>query len=384
MEDNFNPWEEDPVNLSHLILQYISSDPARQALSRPNFPARKMMHFHTRSVQWTILWAVFALLFCPRSSAGMDGSLCMEPGMTIHECWTKKELMGEPADKSIRPMPSAPAGTAPARLQPTVIGPELPPKMKNSIRSVKISGDRKLIALTFDLCEREKEISGYDNDVVNFLRENKVRATFFASGKWMRSHTEKTMQLMADPLFEIGNHGWSHRNIRTLARKSVEEEVLFAQAQYELIWEELQKRPCIQSCGLQRIPRVPTLFRFPFGTCSPESLNFVQSIGLAAIQWDIISGDAAKGQGPSAIANSIMRQAKSGSIVVMHANGRGHGTAGALPIFVPKLKQQGFNFVTVNELLAGGTPVAANDCYEEKPGDNLRYDRIFREGESKN
>jgi len=324
--------------------------------------------------------SVLALLPCTRATAAKNGSSSREPGAIVQECWPEKDLMGSPADMRIVAMPSAPSSTCPARLQPTVIGPALPSRMRNSIRSVKVSGEQKIVALTFDLCEREREISGYDSQVVNFLRANKIKSTFFASGKWMHSHREKTMQLMSDPLFEIGNHGWSHRNIRVLDRKTAEEEILWTQAQYELIWEDLQKLSCSQSAGNESksaIPRVPRVFRFPFGTCNPESLSFLHSIGLAAIQWDVVSGDAARGQVASAIADIVMKQAKSGSIIILHANGRGHGTAGSLPIFVPKLLKSGFTFVTVSELLASGTPVAVPDCYELRPRDNLRYDKIF-------
>jgi peptidoglycan/xylan/chitin deacetylase (PgdA/CDA1 family) len=61
------------------------------------------------------------------------------------------------------------------------------------------------VALTFDLCEQADDVTGYDRRIVNRLRDEGVRATFFAGGKWMRSHEEKAQQLMADPRFEIGN-----------------------------------------------------------------------------------------------------------------------------------------------------------------------------------
>lgn len=194
----------------------------------------------------------------------------------------------------------------------------------------------------------------------------------------MRSHPEKTMQLMADPLFEVGNHGWSHKNLRLLDTKGALDQILWTQAQYELLWEELQKRPCFQASGAHTskdIPRVPGLFRFPFGACNPESLRILQGLGIPAIQWDIVSGDPSKGQSAQAIADIVLKHAKPGSIAIFHANGRGHGTAESLRVLIPKLRQNGFEFATVSELLAAGTPVSAPECFENKPGDNLRYDR---------
>jgi peptidoglycan/xylan/chitin deacetylase (PgdA/CDA1 family) len=64
----------------------------------------------------------------------------------------------------------------------------------------------------------------------------------------------------------------------------------------------------------------------------------------------------------------------------MHANGRGHGTAQALPRLVPMLQQMGYEFVTVTELLNSGPAFTTTDCYEITPGDNTRYDRIYGKG----
>ena len=75
----------------------------------------------------------------------------------------------------------------------------MPAGLRGSIRSVQPRGGRKLVALTFDLCEQADEVTGYDRRIVNYLREKGVKATFYAGGKWLRTHREKAMQLMADP-----------------------------------------------------------------------------------------------------------------------------------------------------------------------------------------
>lgn len=70
----------------------------------------------------------------------------------------------------------------------------------------------------------------------------------------------------------------------------------------------------------------------------------------------------------------MVHEAKPGSIIVGHANGRGWHTFEALPIAIPKLKAEGYKFVTVSELVALGKPVIASECYDRKPGDTKRYD----------
>jgi len=326
------------------------------------------------------LQAVFAWLVVDLPNdlpAGAEQSATVSrPATNSQPCWSQAELKGSAADKRTAPTPAGLRNIPPSRTRPGENLPGLSPDMANSIRSVKLRESVKLIALTFDLCEGEKEISGYDPGIVNYLRANKIKATFFATGKWMRSHPEKTLQLMAEPLFEIGNHGWNHKNFRKLDKREAQDQVLWTQAQYELLREELQTRPCFHATGEQetKIPRVPRLFRFPFGSCNRDTLKMLQDLGLPAIQWNIVSGDPAKGRSAAAIAETVLRGARPGSIIVFHANGRGHGTADSLPMFAPRLGKAGFDFVTVSELLASGVPVAVPECYEMRPGDNLRYD----------
>jgi peptidoglycan-N-acetylglucosamine deacetylase len=69
-----------------------------------------------------------------------------------------------------------------------------------------------------------------------------------------------------------------------------------------------------------------------------------------------------------------VRNVRPGSIVIAHANGRGHHTAEALLVAIPKLKAMGFEFVTVSALIAAGRPVMSDTCYDSRPGDTDKYD----------
>ncbi|NJC88848.1 MAG: polysaccharide deacetylase [Desulfuromonas sp.] len=257
------------------------------------------------------------------------------------------------------------AGPSPGAGSPTAASspPVLPDSWHGSIRSVRTA--EKVVALTFDLCEGAKETAGYDAGVVAYLRANGVKATFFAGGKWLRSHPEQAGQLLADPLFEIGSHGWSHRNLRQVSGKAMQEEIDLAG---EILSALRPKPPIGAAAG-------PPLFRFPYGTCSSEALAYVNSRGVAAIQWDVVTGDPDHKVSAAAIARTVSGAVHPGAIVIAHANGRGWHTAAALPLFIPRLKAMGYRFVTVGELLAMGEPVTVTECYERKPGDNRRYDR---------
>ena len=275
----------------------------------------------------------------------------------LEKLWSPAELQGE-APLPVHNWPPAQAG-------PRATLPPLPSRWQNSIRRVEPLQNRKVAALTFDLCEGAREISGYDAQIVNYLRAQGIKATFFAGGKWLHSHPEQAVQLMADPLFEVGNHSWDHPHFQRLGEAAMAGQILRTQAQYEALWQELARRAQAQGIDpaeMAKIPRLPRVFRFPYGTCTPEALRVLARLGLAAIQWSIVTGDPDKHQYAQRIANLVLGRVEPGAIIIGHANGRGWWTAEALPLFVPKLKEQGFEFVTVSELLQCGPVVATPTC----------------------
>jgi peptidoglycan/xylan/chitin deacetylase (PgdA/CDA1 family) len=300
--------------------------------------------------------------------------------IVLDACWSPADLESQALGKKLTTQKRSPAPPPPSANCKNTL-PPLSRDLQNSIRSVTPAEGRKLVALTFDLCEGKGELAGYDADIVDFLRASKVKATFFAGGKWLQSHPDRAMQLMADPLFEIGNHSWNHPNFRLISEAAMHEQIVRTQAQYEIIWEDLATKvqeKGIDSREMNQIPKIPLTFRFPFGTCSEQALRLTAALGLPAIQWNIVTADSCQTQTAEKIAWTIVKRAKPGAIVIMHANGKGIHTARALALCVPKLQNQGYQFVTVSELLLAGPVFSTATCYEEKPNDNLRYDRINR------
>jgi peptidoglycan/xylan/chitin deacetylase (PgdA/CDA1 family) len=301
--------------------------------------------------------------------------------VVLDRLWSLEELRGSEADARIHRLAS-PDTTAPRPPSIQTVQAPLGWEARATIRRAVPRGSANVLALTFDLCETENEVAGYDAAVVNYLRDAHVPATFFAGGKWMRSHPEKTKQLMADPLFEVGSHGWSHRNLRQATDQLLEQEVLWPQWEYGRLREELAQRATqagVSAAEIARIPSAPRLFRFPFGACNDAALAAVANAGLHAIQWSIVTGDPAPGQTAPAIVRTVLGEALPGSIVIFHANGRGHGTTEALRELVPVLRDKGYTFVTVSELLDRSDDWETTEqCYELRPGDNLRYDHALR------
>ena len=274
---------------------------------------------------------------------------------------------------------ASPDLTPPTRLKPITPAPALPERLRGIIRRVALpAGDRR-VALTFDLCERAVHVTGYDAALVDALRQGDARATFFAGGKWLRSHPAAGMSLMADSRFELGNHAWTHANMALLTGQKREDQVLWTSAQAELLREELDSqraRSGKQAAGPQNTgPRPLTLFRLPYGRGGADTAAAINSLGLAVIQWDVV-GEGGRGNA-QARARAIVEAVRPGSIVLLHANQIPRDTAAVVRALLPLLRQRGYATATVSELLSAGAPETVREGYFSIPGDNQVYDEMF-------
>jgi peptidoglycan/xylan/chitin deacetylase (PgdA/CDA1 family) len=289
------------------------------------------------------------------------------------QCWTPEALAGTKAELSaVRARKKFDL----APLKAVTLPPASPvaPELRGSIRSVALPEGEKLIALTFDLCETDGDVAGYDGRIVDLLRAQGVQATFFAGGKWMETHPERAQQLMADPLFEVGSHGLRHLDLSRVSGEMLKDEITLTEAAYARTRAALTAKQCAFG-AVTPSPARMSVMRFPYGRCDAKSLAAVADAGLLAIQWDVVTGDPDPHRSAKAIADTILAKAHPGAIVVAHANGRGWHTADALALAIPKLKEQGYRFVTVSELIAAGKPVIASGCYQSTPGDAKRLAR---------
>ena len=190
------------------------------------------------------------------------------------------------------------------------------------------------MALTFDLCQTKSKPAGFDPTIVAILQEKQAAATFFAGGLWLQSHPQEAQLLASEPRFELGNHSWSHPDLR--------------QADAATITEEIDSTEKLLTTLTGHSSR---LFRLPFGYYDARVLKSVAARGMRIIQWDVVTGDPDRQILAADIIKAVKHGAKNGSIVIMHANGRGWHTAEALPQVIDLLRQRGFELVTVSKLL---------------------------------
>jgi peptidoglycan/xylan/chitin deacetylase (PgdA/CDA1 family) len=194
--------------------------------------------------------------------------------------------------------------------------------------------DKPYVALTFDLCQKPELPAWFDQGIYDVLTRYDVPATFFMGGDWMRTHVDETLLLASNPKFELGNHSWSHPELPGLSAEAISSEIVQTQ---DLLYK--------------LTGRQAKVFRLPFGHSDDLTLSVIASHGLYTIQWDVETGDPDPNIDAKRINREVEQVVQNGSIIVMHANGRGWHTAEALPQMIEYLQGQGYTLVTVSQLL---------------------------------
>ncbi len=221
-------------------------------------------------------------------------------------------------------------------------------------KSVVFHGSRsdKKIALTFDadmtLWMKEQVLTGavksyYNQQLIDYLDKSQTKATLFLTGMWIELYPDAATHLADDPLFELGSHSYSHPSFSGFCYG-------LAQITQDEKQPEIDKTQQLLA-GLTK--KQNTLFRFPGGCYAQDDIDLLHKKGLQAIQWDVV-GDDGFNDSTQAIVDNVLNNVQSGSIIVMHMNGYPNDpkTSDALPEIVTTLKQRGYTFVTVNELLS--------------------------------
>jgi peptidoglycan-N-acetylglucosamine deacetylase len=164
------------------------------------------------------------------------------------------------------------------------------------------------VALTFDLCPVQKG-PGYDQTLIDYLIEQKIPATFFMSGNWITRHDEQVKALLQVPFFEVGTHGKVHAHLPLHSADEQKQEIL----------------------GPVRLLKTKyghdaTLFRPPYGEFNDDTVNVARALGLQFILWNVVSGDPDPTLTAIRIEDRLKQVVRKGSVIVLHANGKGRHT----------------------------------------------------------
>ena len=229
------------------------------------------------------------------------------------------------------PTPVTPSATSTGTQRPD-FAPTLPHTDVHFVRHG--DRDKPFVALTFDLCQKPELPSWFDQGIVDVLTRYDVPATFFMGGDWMRTHVDETLLLASNPKFELGNHSWSHPDLPGLSEEIISKEIVKTQ---DLLY--------------RLTGRQSKLFRLPAGLYDDLTLSVIAWQGLYTIQWDVETGDPDPTIDAERMNRAVQTRVQNGSIIIMHANGRGWHTAEALPQMIEYLQGSGYTLVTVSQLL---------------------------------
>jgi len=205
-----------------------------------------------------------------------------------------------------------------------------------------------VIALTFDACATRKQANGFDRPIFDILARDKIPATLYLSGRWVETHPRAAKLIAAADFIEFGNHTYSHPRL-TLMRQ---ERMHFQIARTSEIIRQRMGRPALT-------------MRPPAGAWDATVLKTAAEEHVSLVLWTIVSGDVG-GHVPAArMTRTVLEQARPGAIVIFHINKRGPFTKKALPDIIAGLREKGFRFVTVSQLLAlpDAVPVAAKPSH---------------------
>ncbi|WP_241518995.1 polysaccharide deacetylase family protein [Streptomyces sp. CB03238] len=255
--------------------------------------------------------------------------------------------------------PAAPPAQPPAvaSLSPARVPARMPPTMAPGPGGLTpvfergpAAGGDKTVALTFDADmtadqgPRAARGERFDNPaLIDTLRRLKVDATVFMTGRWAEQYPGQARAIGNDPRFEIANHSYSHHAFKAPCYG------LPALDRHAMAADVRRAFDAFRTAGVRNV--VP-YFRFPGGCYDDDALRALASARVTAVQWDVVGGDAFATDA-DAVAEQVLAGVRPGSLVVLHCTrSAAPVTEQAIRRIVPELRERGYRFVKVSELMA--------------------------------
>lgn len=189
-----------------------------------------------------------------------------------------------------------------------------------------VATDKREVALTFDTAWGNEDI----DSIIELLRQAQCPATFFLTGEWIDKFPEDVKKLH-EAGHEVANHSLSHAHFNSLS----ESEML---ADIEACDEKL-----LSITGEKNV-----LFRAPYGEYNEALVGVCKGSNRYIIQWSLDSLDY-KGLSTAEMKQRLLPKLREGDILLFHTGT--DNTAAALPEIIGEIKQMGYSFKTVGELI---------------------------------
>lgn len=166
--------------------------------------------------------------------------------------------------------------------------------------------------------------------MLNTLDQEKVKATFFFDGKWLKSNIELAKEIQKRG-HELSNHAYSHANMSQLSEESAVEEISKTQ---KLLKDELGEEK--------------KWFAPPSGDFDSDTVRIAKGLGMYTVLWTLDTVDW-QNPSPQSIVNKIANKVEPGYLILMHPTS---SSSQALQGMIQAIKAKGLNLGTVSQTLS--------------------------------
>ena len=189
-----------------------------------------------------------------------------------------------------------------------------------------VERSEKIVSISFDAAWGNEQTE----KLLNVLRENNVKTTFFLVGMWVDKYPESVKRI-ADEGHDIGNHSDTHPHLPKLNAEKIRNQI-----------EECNNK-------VEKITGTrPILFRFPYGDYDNKSIEILKDLNMYPIQWNIDSLDW-KDKKCDEMCKRIIPKLSPGSIILMH-NGAKY-TPDSLDTIIKNIKSEGYEIVPISQII---------------------------------
>ena len=186
---------------------------------------------------------------------------------------------------------------------------------------------KKVIALTFD-----DGPSIYSDKILDILKQNKVKATFFELGEQSLEFPKVEQRIVREG-HQIASHSVSHPYFPNMSAQEQRQEI-------ESSLSDIKKASDVST----------RTFRAPYGAFGVDEWKNNATLIDRNVLWDVDTLDW-KRPGEKQITKEVVDYVHNGAVVLMHSGGGDRSqTVKALPEIIKQLKKKGYSFVTIDEL----------------------------------
>ncbi len=211
----------------------------------------------------------------------------------------------------------------------------------------KIPNSENKIYLTFD----DGPIPEITEWVLDILKEEHIKATFFCIGDNVKKHPDIFNRIIIEGHF-IGNHTFNHLNGWKTKTETYLENFYLCENIMDagcLMSEVQPQNSTTNSLHPSPITLQPKLFRPPYGKIKTSQSKAIREKGYKLIMWDVLSYDFDKTISPEQCLENVLKNTESGSIIVFHDSIKAETNLKyALPKAIVSLKTKGFTFDVIN------------------------------------